>query len=141
MITQVKLPTVEDLQPLLDEALETAQSKEAFIQAQVDGIYKTLKANPLMYRHYGAYWWAVKSLMTKHGYDLGSDSEVITEQHFNFEDPAILLCAAWAYQQEQVDKGYWQAKLHTYYADDEEFEYSIEDVNLEAWSVNSKSMQ
>ncbi|ELA9084135.1 MULTISPECIES: hypothetical protein [Vibrio] len=55
MITQMKLPTVEDLQPLLDEALETAQSKEAFIQAQVDGIYKTLKANPLMYRHYGAY--------------------------------------------------------------------------------------
>lgn len=31
MITQLKLPTVEDLQPLLDEVLETAQSKEAFI--------------------------------------------------------------------------------------------------------------
>jgi len=56
MITQVKLPTVEDLQPLLDEALETAQSKEAFIQAQVDGIYKTLKANPLMYRSYCQMW-------------------------------------------------------------------------------------
>ncbi|QFT40026.1 MULTISPECIES: hypothetical protein [unclassified Vibrio] len=136
MITQVVKPTEDQLEPLLEQAIEESGTVQAFIENNLAGVYAVLEKQPLMYRNYGPYWWPLKVALTAAGFDLGIDSEELTRKHFAYDKVEYLLCAAWAYQNHQIEQGYMLANLHTFYTDDEPFEYSIEDHDLEAYAVN-----
>ncbi|WP_237363995.1 hypothetical protein [Vibrio marisflavi] len=142
MITEITLPPADYFKKLIDEVITDAGT-EAFIEKHLAGINKVLSDDPLSYRNYGAYWWAIKKLMNERGYELGDDEDPITSNHFTYSDPVTLLCAAWAYQDGQIEDGYMYQSKHTYPIvrdgdedDIEDFEYSLEDHDLEARAVN-----
>lgn len=131
MITQVELPTKEQLKTLVDEALATADDdKDAFILKNLHGIKIMLDANPKAYEHYGAYWWSVKQLLIEHAFIDGVEDEPITREHFSYDDPAYTLCAAWAYHQHQIESMVIVPSLHAYDADGEPYEYTLEDTEM-----------
>ncbi|MBT0091824.1 hypothetical protein [Vibrio alginolyticus] len=131
MITNIEFPPAEALAPLRDEALE-GTTAEAWLNKQLTAISTLLQKNPQSYRSYGPYWWAVKSLLKEKGFDYGEDDEAITREHFNYDDPVDLMCAAWAYQQHIMDMQMLGYNIHPFTIDDEPFDYSIEDTDLEA---------
>lgn len=139
MITTVKLPTPEALKPLLDEALEGGNlAPEVFINNHCAGLITTLVHNPLSYRAYGAYWWAVKRILLKHGFvelfQLEDEDEPATAEHFYIQDDVTTLCAAWAYMDVMIDAGHQLSNIHVYEGEDgEQFEYSLEDLDLERY--------
>lgn len=138
MITNVILPPATSLSPLVEEALTNVKAEE-FIQNHLRGIFETLEHNPLNYRNYGAFWWAIKALMTQHGYELGEEQENVTKDHFTYADDVTLLCAAWNYQNVMIEDGYIYQSVHTYQVevdgDYESIEYSIEDSDMEALAI------
>ena len=143
MITQIKLPTAEALQPLVTEALKDGAVTPAdFIAAHCSGLVQVLAKTPLYYRNYGAYWWAVKNILITHGYgDLFlDDSEDITAKHCYIENDETTLCAAWFYANAMIEDGSVLMPVHTYMieidGEFEPFEYSIEDLDMEALNVN-----
>lgn len=139
MITDVVLPNKEQLEQLLESGLNGRQP-EQFVSAYLNGAFKALQNNPLIYRTYGPYWWALKALLKNAGHQVPGDFEDVTMAHFNYDEPQYLICAAWAYSDHQVNQGYLMANLHTFYdLDDEPFEYSIEDHYMEAWAVNKST--
>lgn len=138
MITQVDLPTKEDLQDLINEALQNgALSSEEFVKNHCAGLINTLEKDPALYRAYGAYWWSVKRILTAQGYDeiVGPDREEITADHFYIEDDVTTLCAAWYYWNFNIESGDMYSSIRIYsYEDDSDFvqfEYSIEDESME----------
>ncbi|GAL07858.1 hypothetical protein JCM19237_238 [Photobacterium aphoticum] len=139
MITDVQLPTPDALQPLIDEALEGgALTKSDFVTNHCVGIITALVENPLAYRAYGAYWWPVKDILIRNGFTelftLDDQYEPITAKHFYIEDDATTLCAAWAYFDFMVETGNMLSNIHVYEdADGEQFEYGLEDLDLERY--------
>lgn len=139
MITTVKLPTPEALKPLLDEALEDDNVTPAdFINNHCAGLITVLVENPLLYRAYGAYWWAVKRILQKHGFTelfmLEDQDEPITAEHFYIKDDVTTLCAGWAYMDFMIDSGNQHSNIHVYEDENgEQFEYSLEDLDLERY--------
>lgn len=131
MITKVELPTPEALKPLRDEALEGTTADE-WTTKHLLSITSLLSEHPLSYRTYGPYWWSIKALLKERGFDYGDDDEPATREHFSYADPVDLICAAWAYQQHIVDMQIIGFNIHPFTVDDEPFDYSIEDTDLEA---------
>lgn len=134
MITDIELPTPEALAPLREEALEGTEPSD-FILKHVSGITAILKKNPAAYRSYGPYWWAIKALLKEHGIDFGEDDEPITREHFGYSDPVDLICAAWAYREYILEQQMGDYAIHPFTVDDEPYDYSIEDNDLEAMLV------
>lgn len=123
------------LKPLRDEALEE-QSESEMIQAHAQSIARIIKDDPLKYRSYGPYWWAIKAILEDHDIEFGDDDEPVTREHFNYESEVDLLCAAWAYQQYTIDAGGLYNNIHSFTGDDDEpFDYSIEDTDIESMAV------
>ena len=140
MITNVTLPTKSDLKELIVEALENGNIEPSdFIAAHCSGLVKTLIESPLNYRAYGAYWWSVKRILNGQGYSelVGSVDEPITADHFYIDDDVTTLCAAWYYMQDMFNSGNQTNNIHIYNDDvlDEQFEYSLEDDDLEKYRV------
>ncbi|HBN6266214.1 TPA: hypothetical protein L3N15_004196 [Vibrio parahaemolyticus] len=143
-ITKVELPTKDDLAELTKEALRDGElSHEDYVANHCEGLYKALQLNPGMYRAYGAYWWAVKRILNEngHGEFFGSDVEEITADHFSLEDDVTTLCAAWYYWNSNIEAGYMFNPIHVYSYEEDgdfvQFEYSLEDEDMEAKVVNS----
>lgn len=134
MITQVTFPTPKDLEPLREEALDGVDEAE-FIRKHVHAINTTLSQNPAMYRAYGPYWWPIKQLLRDNGVDFGDEDEPITREHINYESPVDLICAAWSYQDYIIDTGAMNNHIHPFTVDDEPYDYSIEDGDLESMLV------
>lgn len=131
MIKLIIIPTAEQLQPLIEEALTNTTEAE-FIQAHVNGITELLKQSPQSYRNYGAYWWSIKELLRVNDANYGDEDEPLTRKHFSYENPVHLLCAAWAYSNYIVDSGQTFTNIHNYPTEeDEPFEYGIEDLDME----------
>lgn len=143
MITSVQLPTPDDLKPLVDEALEGGElSHEEFINNHCAGLITVLVENPLAYRAYGAYWWAVKRILLKHDFTelftLEDQDEPTTAEHFYIQDDVTTLCAAWAYMDTMIEAGHQLSNIHVYTdTDGEKFEYSLEDLDLERYRFDN----
>jgi hypothetical protein len=140
MIQQIQIPTVEQLQPLIDEMLSELD-EQAIIQRHVRSIAGILDKTPEYYRNYGVYWWALKALMIEHGANLGDEREEVTREHCDYENKVALLAAAWAYSQDVIESGNINTTIHTYWiGEDETMEYALEDMDMEARRINqSKS--
>lgn len=135
MITQVELPTKQQLTPLVEQAIYDV-GREVFFERNLHGIKDMLNADPLTYRHYGAYWWAIKDLLISNGLLSGESDEATTREHWKFDDPIYTLCAAWAYHQHQIESMVIQPHLHAYDVDGETYEYALEDLDMIAWEAN-----
>ncbi|HIF9347124.1 TPA: hypothetical protein ACX6RX_003235 [Photobacterium damselae] len=140
MISNVELPSKVDLKDLIDEALENgAINNDVFVENHCAGLITVLSENPLAYRAYGAYWWPVKKILNSLGYGefVGSSNEEVTAAKFFIEDDVTTLCAAWYYQQSIIDTGNMNSNIHIYTDSitDEQFEYSIDDIDMEKYRV------
>lgn len=56
--------------------------------------YQRLKMQPLDYRHYGPWWWAVKSVMNAQGFFIGDEMDVQRRHEFSTGEPLLDLVAA-----------------------------------------------
>ena len=140
MIENVQLPTHNDLQALVNEALkDNTVEPDDFLISHLAGIRTILESNPLAYRAYGAYWWAVKGILVHNGFAMfGKNTEEPTASHFYIYDDLTTLCAAWFYQNEMTKNGNRYNPIHIYIDDtiDTHFEYSLEDDHLEKMAAN-----
>lgn len=134
MITDIELPTPEALAPLREEALDGTEP-EKLVLKHLTSIAAILSENPASYRSYGPYWWSIKALLKDHGFDYGEDDEPVTRDHFNYTDPVDLICAAWAYQQYVLEQQMGDHVIHPFTIDDEPYDYSIEDTDLESMLI------
>lgn len=143
MITKVQVPTKKDLEDLIQEALKDGALEPAqFVENHCKGTIATLTKDPALYRAYGAYWWAVKRILNEQGYGqfVGSDKEELTADHFSLEDDVTTLCAAWYYWNYNIESGDQYNSIRIYAFEDDgdfqEFEYSLEDVDMESKVIN-----
>lgn len=50
---------------------KNGETPKEFIRHCLDVHYERIKDKPIRYRAYGVYWWALKALFIKYGYDFG----------------------------------------------------------------------
>lgn len=134
----IELPTAEDLQPLIDEALSEKEDYQ-FIEDYLKGLAINLEKNPQNYLLFGAYWWAIRALLQEHGLmEFVEDPDYVMEKVFNYDDPVLLICAAYAYQSYRLENGFFQQSKHQYEHDDGVLEYMLEDFDMELRISNTK---
>jgi hypothetical protein len=133
MLENAILPTEEELAPLLEEATSNKEKSE-FVALFVKNLASILDSKPIMYRAYGMYWWALKEMLVNNGISrFGESLEVGTLNVFNYEDKALLCCAAWAYHGYNVDNGLVYSSTHfAAIANDEDYTYYLEDLEMES---------
>ena len=56
-------------------------------------IAERLSKNPMRYRDYGAYWWAVKLVLRKHGFDYGQEYDPMAIEYSGDNDDETLVVA------------------------------------------------
>lgn len=132
MLNNAILPTAEQLAPLLEEATSN-QSKEDFVSQFVKNTANILTSHPMTYRAYGMYWWAIKDLLNAHGFkQFGETLELGAFNTFNYEDKALLCCAAWAYHSYNVENGNIYTATHKVaVADEDDSDYYLDDQEIE----------
>jgi len=57
-------------------------------------IAKRLKEDPRRYRDYGPWWWSLKEVMNRNGYNLGSQSDPLIARTYRFDKDVQTLIAA-----------------------------------------------
>lgn len=93
-----------------------------------------IKKDPRQYRSYGPYWWPLKAMLIEAGGapEVGHKLEGGTLEHYTHPTPELTICAAWAYQQTQLDNGHLYTSDHLLDLEGGEvYEYSLYDVELE----------
>lgn len=58
-----KLKTIKD-KPMADDTIEPIVD----LAGALRNVVLLLQVDPRQYRHFGAYWWAVKGMLKRHGY-------------------------------------------------------------------------
>lgn len=139
MILNIEKPTEVQLQPLLELALKDVDSVSELKANHLESIYSVLRKNPRMYRNYGFYWWAIKDALIAAGYEMGLEVEELTRQHFSYDNLEYLLLAAWAYQDHRIGMGYIYSNNHKFEVNEQEYEYHLEDLNMETMIINTGS--
>lgn len=65
-------------------------------------IKRRLEKDPLRYRDYGPYWWALKDLLRDSEYDLGDDDDKEVREVYTGEEPAETIVMADAFRTEYL---------------------------------------
>ncbi|MBO2580308.1 hypothetical protein [Shewanella algae] len=137
-ISKAVIPSAEDLAPLLDEATSQGDISESdFVSTFTKNCAENLKTNPSLYRSYGPWWWALKQLLADNGLSFGEETEVATLARFDYDSPALVCCAAWAYQDYIVKNGFLYSGEHQYPVtdSDEDETYYLTDMDMEALAI------
>ncbi|HHO0939103.1 TPA: hypothetical protein ACRTTK_003142 [Aeromonas hydrophila] len=135
MITDTIKIADEELEAMLAEAqasnnLEGGQLATQYTQV----LAELIKKDPRQYRSYGPYWWPLKSMLISQGEasEVGTKLEAGTLEHYTHQTPDLTVCAAWAYQQTQLDNGRLYTADHQLDLEDGElYEYSLYDKEME----------
>lgn len=129
----IKTPD-EDLEAMLAEAqaadnLEGGQLATQYIKF----LAELIKRDPRQYRSYGPYWWPLKAmLISENSAAVGTKLENGTLEHYTHSTPDLTVCAAWAYQQTQLDNGHLHTADHLLDMDGGEvYEYQLYDAEME----------
>ncbi len=61
-----------------------------------------LRVDPLRYRDYGVWWWSLKTLMNKAGYNLGDHQDTIVATEYRYESPEETMIAADEFRTEYI---------------------------------------
>ena len=128
---KIILPTVEQLQPLYDEAVE-GQTEEQWLDNFLNSVVTLLKKDPLWYRAYGIYWWPLKQLLINR--DLVPYDHVDAEwvERVNYDNKAYLVLAAFAYHDDRQNIGAQLDEVHVLEYDDGTIDsYTMVDEELE----------
>lgn len=114
---KIKIPTQAELKPLYDEAIE-GQTEAQWMETFLATVAKMLRKNPLWYRAYGIYWWGLKQILIER--DLITSDFIDAEwvEKVQYEQPAYLLLAAFAYHDERQDIGALEDDTHVIELDD-----------------------
>lgn len=76
------------------ENLKKNRGLSDFLGFGVSVMDRRLKDNPRCYLRFGPYWWAMKSLLKKHGYDYGAQGDPIIEKNYCGENDTQTLVMA-----------------------------------------------
>jgi len=117
-----------------------ATPESEIVTNYINGVAKNLTKNPTHYRSYGPYWWALKEIMINHGINkFGETLEVITTEHFKYDDEAYTVVAAWDYSTMKFDEGRINISNHNLPTEDGEgYEYELIDQEMEFYIADSK---
>ncbi|ENC6657658.1 hypothetical protein ABKY47_002108 [Aeromonas hydrophila] len=130
----IKTPD-EDLEAMLAEAQATDNLEGGQLATQYTKVLAELiKKDPRQYRSYGPYWWPLKAMLIRvnAAAEVGTKLEDGTTEHYTHSTPDLTVCAAWAYQQTQLDNGHLHTADHLLDMDDGEvYEYQICDAEME----------
>ncbi|WFQ78104.1 hypothetical protein PXH59_00205 (plasmid) [Xenorhabdus sp. SF857] len=133
----IKHSTKTELQPLYDEAIE-GQTKTQWMETFLNSVAKLLRKNPKWYRAYGMYWWGVKKLLIEHELITARFIDAEWLEKIEYEDPAYLLLAAYAYHDERQDIGAQDDDTHVIeYEDGTIGSYILIDEELELLVITS----
>ncbi|HDY8182607.1 hypothetical protein [Vibrio parahaemolyticus] len=131
----LKKPTIDDLKPLYEEATE-GQTEEQWLNHFTASIAKMLKKNPLWYRAYGMYWWGVKKQLIERELIVSDFIDADWVEKVQYDNPAYLLLAAFAYHDERQDMGALFDELHVIEMEDGTVEsYTLIDEDFEMLAV------
>lgn len=137
---KIKIPTPTDLMPLYQEATDD-RTEEQYKAHFLEQVAVMLSRNPLWYRAYGIYWYALKQELINRGL---IDQEFIDAEQIErakYDNSAYLLLAAWAYHNERHEIGSGYDDLHVVEYEDGTIDgYQLVDEELEMLAV-AKSLQ
>ncbi|MGL5294014.1 MAG: hypothetical protein ACRC9V_09685 [Aeromonas sp.] len=127
----------DELEPLLSEAQAPDQLKDGELAAKyVANLAALIKRDPRQYRSYGPYWWPLKAMLISGGItpQVGVELESGTLEHYTHATPDLTVCAAWAYQQGQIENGHMHTSDHLLdMAGGEVYAYQIYDGEVERY--------
>jgi hypothetical protein len=66
-------------------------------------IANRLERDPMRYRDYGSYWWAIKALLRGVGVSLGSNDDVLMRDAYHGKTPVETLVMAEAFRDEYLE--------------------------------------
>lgn len=101
---------------------------ESLLNKGAGAIAARLHANPKDYVSFGAYWWAVKDVLRRHGEHFGDEDDARAREAYAAKDDETLLLAAEAYR---------EAYFAHYFAGNRAFtlangqEYTLYDADME----------
>ena len=131
---EIKTVPVGALEALLEDERNGA-SDEEFVERYVQGIIKTLKSNPLLYRSFGAYWWPLKRLIVNakvYHNDFGESYSEEFNKALSLDSDALTVCAIYLEQEDNIATGNTTSTAFNYEAmDGSEIEITIEDDIME----------
>ena len=126
----ISKPTIEEVQPLLDQA----KSSDDWLIKYLTGLVALIKKDPLRYRTFGPYWWLVKQALIAH--DIFTFGTEIDREWFlmlDYGNNELDIAAAWLYENGRTD-----SKCNLYDdshmledGDGEALEYFIADSDVE----------
>ncbi|MFW1108378.1 hypothetical protein ACEWA7_20265 [Vibrio parahaemolyticus] len=114
---KIKIPTQAELKPLYDEAIE-GQTEAQWMETFLATVAKMLRKNPLWYRAYGIYWWGLKQMLIERDLITSDFIDAEWAEKVQYEQPAYLLLAAFAYHDERQDIGALEDDTHVIELDD-----------------------
>lgn len=118
-------PTIESLQPRIDEA---KASRSDWVSLYLDGVKKLIKKDPLRYRTFGPYWWLLKKALIDRGdYAFGDEIDLEWFEALDYGSVELNIAAACAYEDDRTDS---QCNIH----DDS---HMLEDENGEAYEYKT----
>jgi len=136
-------PNVAYLQKTLISALN-GRTETKFVADYVLGLTRRLQVEPRLYRAYGPYWPAVKSILLEHGARLPSaaiDTDVKAD--YSYPRESLTLVAAALYEQARLERGLYYSSHHflplIQTADDEDYMFVSLDEGQEFEYAESKS--
>lgn len=128
----IKLPTHDELKPLVEQALAGGAEKD-FIEKTLTNISKVLKKDPRQYRAYGPYWWSIKTMLNQRNvFDFGIEADQTMVTLMSKLSNAEILCAAYATKLSALDEGKLYSSEHMLIdTDNNDYQYSLDDLEME----------
>lgn len=105
-------PNVAYLQQTLNRALN-GRSEKKFVEDYIIALTKRLSIEPRLYRAYGPYWPAVKTILLDHGAKLPSQViDVDVRADYSYPREALTLVAAALYEEARLERGLYYSSRH-----------------------------
>lgn len=139
LIDTVK-PTESYLNTLLPQALN-GLDEDCYVEKCLSGLIDVLTANPKMYRVYGPWWPALKTLLLTRGeVSLGQIVDSDVAEIYKMSRPALTLLSAYLYSGERVENDAVFNPVHVLevagYSDDTEpYIYTSYDESIERFRL------
>lgn len=110
----IELPNDTDLDAIVAEGT-AKQSVEEWENNMLTVFADIVKEEPQRYLAFGYFWWAIKQLMQERGIaDFGDETDAELLDATVFSDPALLIAAAFSYQNDRFIEGLIYEARHTY---------------------------
>ena len=130
-------PSLEELEPLKQEAFATGLSEKAWLEKMANTIAEILEENPKQYRSLGPYWWGVKQVLKQQGFDFGDFIDAEWFEQIDYGSDVWNMLASYAYQMYAAANGLFESNEHILCMIDDEgnqqaVTYTLIDDDMEA---------